>query len=769
MPSAAVSLVAHGNGLANIPQSWVSLILEGNSNIQQMALKCTPINQIGQSTLFIGWEGGSSLQKDGRDTLEMDIQLALANGLNDGDLIDVEVVQVSAVAKSISVQPCSIDDWEIAELNADFLESQFLNQYRFVCLGQILSLYINNIIIRLKVTGIDPEYEDCLRLDSTSEVIVCPRPRPARNEQNRKSYILKAYPGEWLDIETSVIDSIGLPDIVGLDASVVYIQNMEYTHLMEIDTQNNETPRKAPVLGICAKVYHQSVSPHAVIHKDLAIQLGIQPFSKIRCTTVAATAKIPHTITIQTFTSNLSVEEIISRTLEVLNAMEGYIFPGMLVKINSSTYGRLLLDSDQQPSIASDILAIPHIARIPTASLKNIQILHQTSQIDFEIKSINESYSNICSQMPGYENHLDILTKSLESRILYAAAYPLEKAGGLLVCGADGSGKTTALNAVGSLIARKSHLCKFYSLDYVRIECRKLNTLGTESVKKVLQRFVNAAVWNQPSLMVLDDLDILLPAEAETASTRVKRLSHYLINIYSKAARSHDIFWMATAREKFGIHDSFRFEEYYNLTEPNKDERVAVLKHLIGIDSREFNFEELSTLLDGYNLSDVVRLTQIAKNLFKNRNHAKFPWSEIISIADFKDAMSRFKPTAISAAGVLESSVQYSAIGGMFNIKKELIKTMKFPALYPQIFTNSPLRLQSGILLYGYPGCGKTMIASAVAKECCLNFISVNGPELLNKYIGASEKSVRDVFNRARSARPCLLFFDEFDSIAPRR
>lgn len=73
------------------------------------------------------------------------------------------------------------------------------------------------------------------------------------------------------------------------------------------------------------------------------------------------------------------------------------------------------------------------------------------------------------------------------------------------------------------------------------------------------------------------------------------------------------------------------------------------------------------------------------------------------------------------------------------------------------------------LLLYGYPGCGKTMLASAVAKECGLNFISVKGPELLNKYIGASEKSVRDLFERAESAKPCVLFFDEFESIAPRR
>jgi peroxin-1 len=94
---------------------------------------------------------------------------------------------------------------------------------------------------------------------------------------------------------------------------------------------------------------------------------------------------------------------------------------------------------------------------------------------------------------------------------------------------------------------------------------------------------------------------------------------------------------------------------------------------------------------------------------------------------------------------------------------------LQYPTTYAPIFAQCPLRLRSGLLLYGFPGCGKTMLASAVAGECGLNFISVKGPEILNKYIGASEKSVRDLFDRAEAARPCVLFFDEFDSIAPKR
>jgi peroxin-1 len=106
---------------------------------------------------------------------------------------------------------------------------------------------------------------------------------------------------------------------------------------------------------------------------------------------------------------------------------------------------------------------------------------------------------------------------------------------------------------------------------------------------------------------------------------------------------------------------------------------------------------------------------------------------------------------------------------GLNDVRRTLKETLEWPTKYPKLFENIPLRPRSGLLLFGPPGCGKTILASAVAKECGLNFISIKGPELLNKYIGASEQSVREMFKRAQQARPCVLFFDEFDSIAPRR
>lgn len=136
---------------------------------------------------------------------------------------------------------------------------------------------------------------------------------------------------------------------------------------------------------------------------------------------------------------------------------------------------------------------------------------------------------------------------------------------------------------------------------------------------------------------------------------------------------------------------------------------------------------------------------------------------------DFVAAQVDFVPLSLRDVKLQKSEVEWADIGGLRETKRVLRETLEWPTKYGPIFAQSPLRLRSGLLLYGYPGCGKTLLASAVAKECGLNFISIKGPELLNKYIGASEKSVRDLFERASAAKPCVLFFDEFDSIAPKR
>lgn len=191
---------------------------------------------------------------------------------------------------------------------------------------------------------------------------------------------------------------------------------------------------------------------------------------------------------------------------------------------------------------------------------------------------------------------------------------------------------------------------------------------------------------------------------------------------------------------------------------------------------RDVDFLDLAGQTDGYMPGDLVLLISRARSEALIRSVAQNAQSSNkantmipISRVDFESALKGFTPASLRNVTLQTSTTTFDSIGGLQETRKILLETLQYPTTYAPIFAQCPLRLRSGLLLYGYPGCGKTLLASAVAGECGLNFISVKGPEILNKYIGASEKSVRDLFERAEAARPCVLFFDEFDSIAPKR
>lgn len=191
------------------------------------------------------------------------------------------------------------------------------------------------------------------------------------------------------------------------------------------------------------------------------------------------------------------------------------------------------------------------------------------------------------------------------------------------------------------------------------------------------------------------------------------------------------------------------------------------------IDS-DLDFLDVAGETDGYMPGDLSVLVSRARNEAIIRAIGESPSDTTtgaihLSRSDFDQALKGFTPASLRNVSLQSSTTTFKSIGGLQETRRVLLETLQYPTKYAPIFSQCPLRLRSGLLLYGFPGCGKTLLASAVAGECGLNFISVKGPEILNKYIGASEKSVRDLFDRAQAAKPCVLFFDEFDSIAPKR
>lgn len=418
----------------------------------------------------------------------------------------------------------------------------------------------------------------------------------------------------------------------------------------------------------------------------------------------------------------------------------------------------------------------------------------------------------IAPELVGIES---IISQSLDG---------LTKSSSVLLTGGLGSGKT----ALAHLLAHRVQKEYLFNVKY--FSCRKLVTDETRisNIKETLNRLFMSASWcarlGGHSVVILDDLDKLCPVETELQvggdNGRSRQNSEVICSMVREyCSMNSSVVLLATAQSKESLNNvvvgGHVVREIIHLRAPDKDGRRKVLEKLTSQDrntsgtningharstseateeswldpsnpgsrpgsagndgfilSRDVDFLELAGKTDGYMPGDLVLLVSRARNEALIRS-VQDPSAESKAVGlgteDFDNALKGFTPASLRNVTLTASTTTFSAIGGLHSTRQTLLETLQYPTKYAPIFAQCPLRLRSGLLLFGYPGCGKTMLASAVAGECGLNFISVKGPEILNKYIGASEKSVRDLFERAQAARPCILFFDEFDSIAPKR
>ena len=408
---------------------------------------------------------------------------------------------------------------------------------------------------------------------------------------------------------------------------------------------------------------------------------------------------------------------------------------------------------------------------------------------------------------------IDSLVSQTQSALLHTSS--------VLLTGGLGSGKTS----VAQLLAHG--LRDEYLFHTIYFPCRTLVTDETrvKTIKETLHRVFASAAWGARlggrSIVILDDLDRLCPVEQELqmdANGRSRQVAELLCSIVREfCGRDSGVVLLATAQSKEGLHNvvvgGHVVRDIIALKAPDKDGRRKVLDLLVrqagktgegrklkedgingsaanewmegsdesrpvsadnneqdGIDPN-LDLLDIAGQTDGYMPGDLALLVSRARSeaLIRAVSEPSFSDDIIVSAADFEAALKGFTPASLRGVTLHSSTTTFASIGGLTETRQTLLETLQYPTTYAPLFAKCPLRLRSGLLLYGYPGCGKTLLASAVAGECGLNFISVKGPEILNKYIGASEKSVRDLFERAEAAKPCVLFFDEFDAIAPKR
>merc|ERR1719229_1675970 len=347
---------------------------------------------------------------------------------------------------------------------------------------------------------------------------------------------------------------------------------------------------------------------------------------------------------------------------------------------------------------------------------------------------------------------------------------------GVLLYGPPGTGKTLIARAVANETGSF-----FFLINGPEI----MSKLAGESESNLRKAFEEAEK-NAPAIIFIDELDAIAPKREKTHGEVERRIVSQLLTLMDGLKqRSHVIVMAATNRpnsidaalRRFG-----RFDREVDIGIPDTTGRLEILRiHTKNMKlAEDVELEQIAAETHGHVGADLAALcSEAALQQIRNKMDlidledetidAEVLNSLAVTMEDFRWALSKSNPSALRETTVEVPNVTWDDVGGLTNVKKELQELVQYPVEHPDKFLKFGMTPSKGVLFYGPPGCGKTLLAKAIANECQANFISIKGPELLTMWFGESEANVRDVFDKARSASPCILFFDELDAIARAR
>jgi transitional endoplasmic reticulum ATPase len=348
---------------------------------------------------------------------------------------------------------------------------------------------------------------------------------------------------------------------------------------------------------------------------------------------------------------------------------------------------------------------------------------------------------------------------------------------GVLLYGPPGTGKTLLAKAV----AHESQ-ANFVTLNGPEI----MSKFVGEAEKKLRQLFEDASK-NAPSIIFIDELDAIAPKREESYGEVERRVvAQLLASMDGMKGRGKVIVIAATNRPDAldpALRRGGRFDREIEIGVPNRKGRLEILKiHTRNMPlEKDVDLEKLADKTHGYVGADLEGLAKEAAMNVIRRVIPEYNFKEdeeipedilnklIVKKKDFDEGFKMVQPSAMREVLVDIPNVKWDDIGGMDKVKQELKESIEWPLVNAQMFKQLGIKSPKGVLMYGPPGCGKTLLAKAVATESGVNFISVKGPEVINKWVGESEKAIRKIFSKARQVSPSIIFFDEIDAIASER
>lgn len=352
----------------------------------------------------------------------------------------------------------------------------------------------------------------------------------------------------------------------------------------------------------------------------------------------------------------------------------------------------------------------------------------------------------------------------------------IEPPRGIFLFGPPGCGKTLLAKAVANesdanfyVISGPEIMSKFYGESEARL-------------REIFQKAHESA----PSIVFIDEMDAIAPKREEVTGEVERRVVAQLLSLMDGMGSRGNIIVIGATNRPNAIDPALRrpgrFDREIEIGVPDRQARYEILQiHTRNMPlAKDVDLQKLANLSHGYTGADQSALCREAamKTLRRylpeiNLEEEKIPTETLekmeVKLDDFMAAYREITPTAMREVYVEIPTVKWEDVGGLLDVKQELMEAVEWPIKKPEVFKRVGVQPPKGILLYGPPGCGKTMLARAISTESEANFISIKGPEIFSKWVGESEKAIREVFRKGRTAAPSIIFFDELDSVIPRR